>query len=624
MTYTVETPRSKKRRLRWPKLPLAERQLAWTGRALLLLLPVLAFVLVEYLNYNSWDDFTPVQIALNLAWYYLLELVFYFVRRRRRVAAAKWAFGIAWGIGMANHYLISFRGRTLFPGDFLTLRTAANVAGNYDYRPDSMQWLTIGIFAAVLVLLSFLPREEKRPFDWRGFAPAAAGTAVFLAAFFGTGWVEGLGIEPSMWTTRGNGLVLNFTVCLKYMKVEKPDSYSQETLAALAGENPSDAADTAASADGGTQPVNVIVIMNESLSDLSVLPGVESNMDAMPFLRSLTENTVKGYAYSSVFGGTTANSEYEFLTGNTTAFLPAGTVPYQMYVSDGDPSLVGQMEALGYTTIAAHPYRSSGWNRPTVYADYGFDEVYFESDFQDRAYMRGDERTGYVTDRCDYENLIRWYEEKEEGQPLFLFNVTMQNHSAYQMAWTNLPKEVWLTGELENRFQTVNQYLSLVYQSDQAFGDLIDYFSQVEEPTMILLFGDHQPQVATNFYTDVLGTNPDTATAQKKQMVPFVLWANYDIPEAQGVELSLNYLSALLMDTANLPMTGYQKFLSQLWETAPVINTVGIRDAQGNWYGENAALPEELDGAIEDYKVLLYNNVFDKKDRVENFFTLSD
>ena len=624
MTYTVETPRSKKRRLRWPKLPLAERQLAWTGRALLLLLPVLAFVLVEYLNYNSWDDFTPVQIALNLAWYYLLELVFYFVRRRRRAAAAKWAFGIAWGIGMANHYLISFRGRTLFPGDFLTLRTAANVAGNYDYRPDSMQWLTIGIFAAVLVLLSFLPREEKRPFDWRGFAPAAAGTAVFLAAFFGTGWVEGLGIEPSMWTTRGNGLVLNFTVCLKYMKVEKPDSYSQETLAALAGESPSDAADAAASADGGTRPVNVIVIMNESLSDLSVLPGVETNMDAMPFLRSLTENTVKGYAYSSVFGGTTANSEYEFLTGNTTAYLPAGTVPYQMYVSPGDPSLVSQMKALGYTTIAAHPYRSSGWNRPTVYADYGFDEVYFESDFQDRAYMRGDERTGYVTDRCDYENLIRWYEEKEEGQPLFLFNVTMQNHSAYQMAWTNLPKEVWLTGELENRFQTVNQYLSLVYQSDQAFEDLIDYFSQVEEPTMILLFGDHQPQVATNFYTDVLGTNPDTADAQKKQMVPFVLWANYDIPEAQGVELSLNYLSALLMDTANLPMTGYQKFLSQLWETAPVINTVGIRDAQGNWYGENAALPEELDGAIEDYKVLLYNNVFDKKDRVESFFTLSD
>ena len=238
--------------------------------------------------------------------------------------------------------------------------------------------------------------------------------------------------------------------------------------------------------------------------------------------------------------------------------------------------------------------------------------------------MRGDEKTGYVTDQCDYESLIRWYEEKEAGEPLFLFNVTMQNHSAYQMAWTNLPREVWLTGALEGRFNTVNQYLSLVYQSDQAFEYLLDYFSQVEEPTLILLFGDHQPQVATNFYTDVLGTAPDTALAQKKQMVPLVLWANYDIPEAQGVELSLNYLSALLMDTANLPMTGYQKYLARLWEAAPVINTVGIRDAGGNWYGENEALPEELDAAVEDYRVLLYSNVFDKKDRPEGFFALTE
>ena len=347
-------------------------------------------------------------------------------------------------------------------------------------------------------------------------------------------------------------------------------------------------------------------------------------MDAMPFLRSLTENTVKGYAYSSVFGGTTANSEYEFLTGNTTAYLPAGTVPYQMYVSDGDPTLVSQMKALGYRAVAAHPYRSSGWNRPAVYEDFGFDEVYFESDFQDRTYMRGDASTGYVTDQSNYENLIRLYEEKEAGEPLFLFNITMQNHSGYQMSWEGLPREVWLTGELEGRFQTVNQYLSLIYQSDRAAEYLVDYFSQVEEPTMILFFGDHQPQVATNFYTDVLGFEPDTALAERKQMVPFLIWANYDIPEAQGLELSLNYLSALLMDTANLPMTGYQKYLLDLWQTVPVVNTVGVRDAEGAWHGEHEALPPETEAAVEEYQMLLYNNVFDKNDRVEGFFTLEE
>ena len=155
MTYTVDTPRSWRRRFRWPRLPLGEGQAAWTTRALMLLAPLLSFTLVEYLNYNNpWTDFTSLQTALNLAWYYLGELFFYFVLRRR-ASAVKWAMGIAWGLGMANHYLISFRGRTLFPGDFLTLRTAANVAGNYDYRPDSMQWLTIGVFAAVLLALSF-------------------------------------------------------------------------------------------------------------------------------------------------------------------------------------------------------------------------------------------------------------------------------------------------------------------------------------------------------------------------------------------------------------------------------------------------------------------------------------
>ena len=620
-----KTPPKRRFRLKWPKLAMSPRQYWWTTMVLLIVVPLISFTMVEYLNYNDpWKDFTPAQILLNLVWYYFGELFFYFLRGRRS-GAVKLGLGIAWGFGCANHYLIAFRGRTLFPGDFLSLGTAANVAGNYDYSLSQRQWVTLIIMIAVILAMKVLPNEPRKKFSWKVFGASAGAAVVFLSVFFGTSMVEKLGIEPSMWTTRGNGLFLNFAVCMKYMKVEKPDAYSQQTLNDLGTENASDDLSvTVVDPDGTMRPVNVIVIMNESFSDLSVLPGVETNQDAMPFIRSLTENTIKGYAYSSVFGGTTANSEYEFLTGNTTAFLPAGTVPYQMYVSPGDPSLVGQMEALGYTTIAAHPYRSSGWNRPTVYADYGFDEVYFESDFQDRAYMRGDARTGYVTDRCDYENLIRWYEEKEEGQPLFLFNVTMQNHSAYQMAWTNLPKEVWLTGELENRFQTVNQYLSLVYQSDQAFEDLIDYFSQVEEPTMILLFGDHQPQVATNFYTDVLGTNPDTAAAQKKQMVPFVLWANYDIPEAQGVELSLNYLSALLMDTANLPMTGYQKFLSQLWEAAPVINTVGVRDAEGNWYGGNEALPDQLDETIEAYKVLLYNNIFDKSNRLEQFFSLTE
>ena len=78
------------------------------------------------------------------------------------------------------------------------------------------------------------------------------------------------------------------------------------------------------------------------------------------------------------------------------------------------------------------------------------------------------------------------------------------------------------------------------------------------------------------------------------------------------------------MDTADLPMTGYQKYLLDLWQSVPVVNTVGVRDAEGVWHGEHAALPPETEAAVEEYQMLLYNNVFDKKNRVEGFFTLEE
>lgn len=611
-------------KLRWPKLPLGEREAAWLSRLFFLAGPLVSYSLVEVLNYNQpWTGFTPLQISLNLVWYYLGAVFFYFVLGRRD-RATKVAMFVAWAIGIVNRYAIAFRGRTLFPGDIVTIRTALNVAGNYDYTPDAMMLLTALGVAAYLGAVSLVPAPAGRQrFSWKLFLPAAAGSAAFLYLFFGTSVVSDAGISPSMWTTRGNGLALNFSLCVRYSRVNPPEGYSQAALSALAEEYPSDGA-AAAAPDGTTRPANIIVIMNESFSDLGVIPEVETNRDCMPFLRSLRENAIQGHAYSSVFGGTTANSEYEFLTGNTTAFLPAGTVPYHMYVSGKDPSLVSQLGALGYYTVAMHPYYSSGWNRVAVYNDFGFDEQHFLEDF---SYEEEDIIREYVSDRADFENVIERFEAKEEGQPLFLFNVTMQNHSAYNGEWINLPREVWLTGAYEGRFQTVDQYLNLVYQSDRAFEYLIDYFSGVEEPTLICMFGDHQPQVATNFYTEALGGEVealDTETAEKKQVVPFVLWANYDIPEAENVTLSLNTLSALLTRTAGLPQTGYQKFLMDLWEDLPVVNTVGYLDRDGNWTPEEHSedLPEYAREALGRYRVLEYCNIFEKGKRPEGFFSL--
>ena len=584
--------------------------------------PLLAFVLVEQMNYNYliWEELSALQIGLNLVWYYMTAGLLYLATGRVRLTAGL-TTGLFVFVGLANRYIIRFRGRTIFPGDLLSLRTAANVAGNYDYTPDVVQLRCLLVCALFLLLLWKVPKRpgRQRP-RWKAALPLTALSAVYLVIFFRTDFLRWAEIEPSLWTTRGNGFVLNFSVCLRYSGVEEPEGYSQEALAAIQMET-GEGWEGDPAAVGAETPVNLIVIMNESFSDLAEVFDLETNTDPLPFFHSLTENTIRGTAYSSVFGGTTANSEYEFLTGNTMAFLSEGTVPFHMYVGEEEPNLGSQLGSLGYRTVFLHPYLSSGWNRRAVYKSFGFDEIHFQGDFTDPAYMRN-----YITDQSNYEELIRRYEAKEEGESLFIFNVTMQNHSAYNVPWTGLDKTVWLTGDLEGRYSTVDQYLSLLRQSDSALEYLIGYFSQVEEPTMILFFGDHQPQVATNFYTEMLGGDfekVDIATAQQRQEVPFFLWANYDIPEEDGVVTSLNYLSALLVETAGLPMTDYQRFLLQLQEWVPALNAMGYMDTDGAWQTDRSALSETAQAWLLRYESLQYNLLFDsEEDRLPDFFTL--
>lgn len=112
--------------------------------------------------------------------------------------------------------------------------------------------------------------------------------------------------------------------------------------------------------------------MNESFADFRVIGNLETNQEVMPFYDSLTENTTKGYALSSVFGAKTPDSEWEFLTGNSMAFLPAGSVPYQQYVSEKNAySLVDNLKQQDYTCVAMHPYYATGWSRDKVYPGIG-------------------------------------------------------------------------------------------------------------------------------------------------------------------------------------------------------------------------------------------------------------
>ena len=149
-------------------------------------------------------------------------------------------------------------------------------------------------------------------------------------------------------------------------KYEKPQE-TEESIDTILEEEGKDASDDTSQSGADTGMPN----MNESFSDLSVLGDFKTNEDYLPFLHSLqqgAENTVTGMLNVSVCGGNTADTEYEFLTGNTMAFLPQGSIPYQQYIKSRTPSLAGYLKSLGYATYAQHPYQASGGD-PSLLCD---------------------------------------------------------------------------------------------------------------------------------------------------------------------------------------------------------------------------------------------------------------
>ena len=600
------------------------------GCLLALCTPLVCFLMVELLSENN--PFTALkawQWVMNLTWYFCLLFLGWLITGRRNGAVALTAL-LSFLLGIANHYVLAFRGRALFPIDLLGWKTAANVAGSYSFSPDRYVWGGAAILCALLTALFFLPRQKKRA-KCRVFKGIVSlGWAVYIFVFFFTSFLPNNDIYAQQWKTQGNGFLLNFTVSARYMRLEKPDGYSKdaaeeliETLRTdgMTGDDPADCTDAV---------TNFIIIMDESFADLTQYESLTLSDDPTPFYHSLTENTVKGNMISPVTGGGTAAVEFEVLTGNSMAFLPTGTVAYQLYVTERTPSLAQTADTLGYATSAYHPYLSSGWNRTTAYRYLGFASQYYEDQTIDgielTPYSDADIVRKYVSDSADFARVYEMTEAaKEAGESCLIFNVTMQNHSGYTESWNNLSQTVTLTGDYAGQGydNSTAQYLALARKTDEALEELITYYSSVEERTVILFFGDHQPPLNNSLFRAIYGVDSlDERTTEEvlqQYSVPFFIWANFDIEEQQDVTIGSSFLGVLGARYAGYPATGYMQFLSELNETFTAITPVGIMLQDGTVVSDRSELTQEQQELVTQYEYLQYYNLF-AEDAEDGFF----
>lgn len=512
-------------------------------------------------------------------------------------------------LSVANTYIYSFRGRLLEPADMFSLGTAMNVADNYSIFPIPFSIIISCVIWCGLLIFFFCTKAKSKP-SWKKQVVVLLCCVIgFFSVFCYTA-----DLKTYNWKREGaafNGYILNFVAKIKEMYITQPDGYSEERIAELSDQykrNPD-------SSESEEERPHILVIMDEAFSDLNVIGEISTDTDVMPFISSLKDDVVSGYALASVYGGNTANSEFEFLTGNSMAWLSPNVVPYQQYIHSSSYSMVSYLKTYyGYQCIAMHPFLSTGWNRPDAYKHLGFDESFFVEDFPQEDYIRE-----YISDREMFEKLVDTYETRHQD-PLFLFGVSMQNHGAYLYAGENYTQSVSLVG-YDNDYPDVEQYLSLLHETDKAVEYLISYFSSVDDEVIIVFFGDHQPKIDEAFYNEVGENASNSLDAQQtRYMVPFFIWSNYDIDEKYVECTSLNYLSSYVYEVAGITLPAYNQFLSEMEETIPAINANGFYSLASQCYLPFDMASEEERTWLEAYEQLQYNNLFGEKHRNDDLF----
>ena len=609
------------------KIELSDNKKRFIEKIFLLAAPLLCVLCVEWINdsYVISNFRVDRWIANYLCDMIVFSVIFAVFRKTRIVLWAGSLFCV--GFGIINYFTTEFRGIPILPWDIKSLGTAADVAGTYEFK------ITYRIAVATVVLITFLlisskfskkeiskSKKEKR--YERLFATVIC--AALIVLLFPVNLLSIMQVDVWPWnqkaSTKMTGISAGFIGNLHFVMVDKPEGYCaeyvEEIKEVIAGleEQPK-------IGQPEKQPT-VIAIMNESFTDMNSYYTVALSEDPKPSTRALMvdDNTYSGTAYASVTGGSTCDSEFEFLTSNTMSFLPTGSKPYQQYIKSDQTSIVSTLESYGYDSVAIHPGKADAWHRSTVYPFLGFDKFIPALEFTEKRVLE----RAYTRDRSCYNQLIHEYEEHKDAEdPLFIFNVTIQNHGGFKEK--NYPSQVFIENSNKD-FSEAEQYLTLIKQSDTALKELIEYFNNEEEPVVILFFGDHWPELGSDYLKYILGVDSDMDMSPEDTMkqyeVPFFIWANYDLEGSSEETTGFNRLSGFLLSAAGLDETPYQRYISEFSESIPVVTGIGMIDKDGNTYlnGDKT----EYDDVINKYSVLQYNQMFDKSDKDDELFIPQD
>lgn len=594
-------------------------------QAFALAVPVLGFYLTEWPFNTDLQNMAWEYSIGNILWLGCVFLILYCLMQKKKKAVGIFLTGCLI-FGVANYYVSKFRGSPVMPSDLMSVGTAFQVAGGYEFEVSGRVVGSVLCWYTCMAVLCCLPETESAIKSKTSVIAASLTVCICAGYLYFLHPQDKYGWELDPWdigaSYREAGSVLGFTALLNQMKVEMPDGYSRDRVDAIlqkskyvtqASKQTCKQTLVQTTQKRETRKPTVIAIMVETFSDLSSLGDFTCSEPYLQHWYEVDDYACRGKLYVSAYGGGTANTEFEFLTGNSMGNCPAGIVPYQSYSFKNVENLAGFLANAGYDTVAMHPQNKGNWNRMRVYQNLGFANFLGIADFTEPTYVRQ-----HVSDQACVDQVIGLY-EKNSSRQQFMFTVTMQNHGGYSLQEMQGMDIISLKGQQE-AYEDVEAYLTLVRESDKALFKLIQYFRAVEDPVILCMFGDHQPRLNTAWVEQVMGKAEGSLSLQEleqKYAVPYMIWANFDTPyQGQELDTSTNYLGALLLQNAGVEQTAYMRFLLDMRQQIPAMNAFGYMTNDGNWHSYEEE--SEVSGWMDDYKILQYHAMFDPKRDIGN------
>lgn len=517
---------------------------------------------------------------------------------------------------LINDIVFQCRGNYLKFSDFLCAGVAFSVAGRYSIS-FSNTMLRCLIAEGLLVLISVILLRSKIYSFSKAQGGRIRGAIILILSLATLLFVD---LSPYMGyyyyfdeLKTKYGLVGTLFTEMCQTGVEKPSNYNEDEIESYL-------------ASMGMEDIpqirpNIIVIMDEAFADYSLLGNLDTNIDPLPYIHSIASgdslkgNITYGKVVTPVWGGTTVNTEWEFLTGMSNRLCPSSIPFLQFPASNYDYDLVNNLKAYGYKAYAFHPYYEAGYNRRGVYSDMGFDDMTFieqiDSDYENMGFDErpSDDKTddsedgmyvrNLISDTYDVEYVIDWYENNKGNEPLFMFNVTMQNHGPYNLS--GYESDIKLTKNIVGKHD-IEQYLSILKETDKAVQKLIEYFELVDDPTIILIFGDHQPNLNEDLYHKIF--NADALMPEqeyKKYYTPCIMYSNYEASMPEEDEISANFLAARLLDVAGIPKNAWFAKNAKYHDAFKVFSPFAVIDSEGAFIENLSNTQVELSNEYSGY-----------------------